>query len=112
MRQRERSLRQGERRWRQREQVVEAEHELPGKSIQIAAPRRETTVLSLVMAYRLLREFRQASTRLDTPPFSPRHHPISGIARSAARLGIPLGAAGKGSTVGPTATPLVSALAG
>src|SRR4051812_43110477 len=33
------------------------------------------------MAYRLLREFRQASTRLDTPPHSPRHHLISRIAR-------------------------------
>jgi predicted transposase len=32
------------------------------------------------MAYRLLREFRQASTRLDTPPLSPRHHPNSRIA--------------------------------
>jgi hypothetical protein len=40
-------------------------------------------VLSLVMAYRLLREFRQAFTRLDTPPFSIRHHPGSVIARSA-----------------------------
>jgi hypothetical protein len=37
-------------------------------------------VLSLVMAYRLLREFRQAVTRLDTPPLSPRHHPNSRIA--------------------------------
>jgi len=33
------------------------------------------------MAYRLLREFRQASTRLDTPPFSNRRHPFSSIAR-------------------------------
>jgi putative transposase len=32
------------------------------------------------MAYRLLREFRQASTRLDTPPRSIRHHPDSAIA--------------------------------
>jgi len=32
------------------------------------------------MAYRLLREFRQASTRLDTPPFSNRHHLVSAIA--------------------------------
>src|SRR4051794_35575664 len=32
------------------------------------------------MAYRLLREFRQASTRLDTPPLSIRHHPESAIA--------------------------------
>jgi len=32
------------------------------------------------MAYRLLREFRQASTHLDTPPFSLSHHPFSGIA--------------------------------
>ena len=33
------------------------------------------------MAYRLLREFRQAFTRLDTPPLSIRHHPGSAIAR-------------------------------
>jgi transposase-like protein len=33
------------------------------------------------MAYRLLQEFRQASTRLDTPPFSNRHHPVSRIAQ-------------------------------
>jgi hypothetical protein len=32
------------------------------------------------MAYRLLREFRQAFTRLDTPPFSIHHHPGSVIA--------------------------------
>ena len=32
------------------------------------------------MAYRLLREFRQAFTRLDTPPFSNRRHPGSDIA--------------------------------
>ena len=32
------------------------------------------------MAYRLLREFRQAFTRLDTPPCSIRHHPGSAIA--------------------------------
>ena len=32
------------------------------------------------MAYRLLREFRQAFTRLDTPPLSIRHHPGSAIA--------------------------------
>jgi hypothetical protein len=36
------------------------------------------------MAYRLLREFRQAFTRLDTPPFSIRHHPGSVIALGAA----------------------------
>jgi hypothetical protein len=41
----------------------------------------ETTVLSLVMEYRPLREFRQAFTRLDTPPLSIRHHPDSAIAR-------------------------------
>jgi len=40
-------------------------------------------VLVLVMAYRLLQEFRQASTRLDTPPFSLSHHPFSGIAPNA-----------------------------
>jgi len=34
----------------------------------------------LVMAYRLLREFRQASTHLDTPPFSLSYHPFSSIA--------------------------------
>jgi len=34
----------------------------------------------LAMAYRLLREFRQAHTHLDTPPFSLSHHPFSGIA--------------------------------
>ena len=33
-------------------------------------------MLLLVMAYRLLREFRQASTRLDTPPFSKPSSPI------------------------------------
>jgi len=38
-------------------------------------------VLLLVMAYRLLREFRQAFTRLDTPPCSIRHHPGSAIAQ-------------------------------
>jgi len=32
------------------------------------------------MAYRLLQEFRQALTRLDTPPLSIRHHPGSAIA--------------------------------
>ena len=37
-------------------------------------------MLLLVMAYRLLWEFRQAFTRLDTPPFSIRHHPNSAIA--------------------------------
>ena len=35
---------------------------------------------SLVMAYRLLREFGHAFTRLDTPPFSIHHHPGSVIA--------------------------------
>jgi len=38
------------------------------------------------MAYRLLREFRQASTRLDTPPFSNRHHLVSAIAQLRLRL--------------------------
>jgi hypothetical protein len=33
------------------------------------------------MAYRSFGRFRQASTRLDTPPFSHRHHPVSAIAR-------------------------------
>ena len=41
-------------------------------------------MLVLVMAYRLLQEFRQASTRLDTPPFSLSHHPFSGIAHGPA----------------------------
>jgi hypothetical protein len=38
------------------------------------------------MAYRLLREFRQAFTRLDTPPFSIRHHPGSAIALPSTAL--------------------------
>ena len=42
-------------------------------------------MLLLDMAYRLLREFRQASTRLDTPPFSNRRHPGSDIAQHLAR---------------------------
>ena len=37
------------------------------------------------MAYRLLREFRQAFTRLDTPPLSIRHHPGSAIAPNTPR---------------------------
>ncbi len=37
-------------------------------------------VLLLDMAYRLLQEFRQAFTRLDTPPFSNRRHSGSDIA--------------------------------
>jgi len=36
------------------------------------------------MAYRLLREFRQAFTRLDTPPLSNRRHPGSAVAHEAA----------------------------
>jgi hypothetical protein len=39
------------------------------------------------MAYRLLQEFRQAFTRLDTPPLSICHHPASVIALEDA--GIP-----------------------
>ena len=39
-------------------------------------------MLLLDMAYRLLREFRQAFTRLDTPPFTNRRHPGSDIARA------------------------------
>ena len=35
----------------------------------------------LVMAYRSFGRFRQASTHLDTPPFSDSHHPVSAIAR-------------------------------
>ena len=46
---------------------------------------QETTVLSLLMAYRSFGRFRQASTRLDTPPFSHRHHPVSAIALCLAR---------------------------
>ncbi|HEY0493676.1 MAG TPA: hypothetical protein VGD57_09435, partial [Candidatus Dormibacteraeota bacterium] len=42
------------------------------------------------MPYRLLQEFRQASTRLDTPPFSNRHHPVSRIALPRAELALPL----------------------
>jgi len=42
-------------------------------------------VLSLVMAYRLLRKFSQAFTRLDTPPLSNRRHPGSAIARPRSR---------------------------
>ena len=37
-------------------------------------------MLLLVRAYRLLRECRQAFTRLDTPPLSNRRHPGSAIA--------------------------------
>src|SRR5512132_4679018 len=32
------------------------------------------------MAYRSFGRFRQASTHLDTPPFSQSHHPVSAIA--------------------------------
>src|SRR5512132_3149278 len=32
------------------------------------------------MAYRSFGTFRQASTHLDTPPFSQSHHPVSAIA--------------------------------
>jgi hypothetical protein len=46
-------------------------------------------VLFLIMAYRSFGRFRQASTRLDTPPFSHRHHPVSVIARWG--LSAPLG---------------------
>ena len=42
-------------------------------------------MLLLDMAYRLLREFRQAFTRLDTPPFSNRRHPGSDIAQAVRR---------------------------
>jgi len=45
------------------------------------------------MAYRLLREFRQASTRLDTPPLSNRRHPGSDIAQEQlGALGLTLNA--------------------
>ena len=37
-------------------------------------------MLSLIVAYRSFGRFRQASTHLDTPPFSIRHHPGSVIA--------------------------------
>ena len=46
-------------------------------------------MLLLDMAYRLLREFRQAFTRLDTPPFSNRRHPGSDIARAACTTATP-----------------------
>ena len=42
-------------------------------------------MLLLDMAYRLLREFRQAFTRLDTPPFTNRRHPGSDIALARVR---------------------------
>ena len=45
-------------------------------------------MLLLDMAYRLLREFRQAFTRLDTPPFSNRRHPGSDIAQRGAQPGL------------------------
>ena len=37
----------------------------------------------------LLQEFRQASTRLDTPPFSNRHHPVSRIAHALRGMSSP-----------------------
>ena len=43
----------------------------------------ETTVLFLVMAYRSFGRFRQASTRLDTPPFS--HPPSPSFGHSSCR---------------------------
>ena len=49
-------------------------------------------MLLLDMAYRLLREFRQAFTRLDTPPFTNRRHPGSDIAlltQAEGRLRLP-----------------------
>src|SRR3954469_24853656 len=49
-------------------------------SSSVSGLHRETTVLSLVMAYRSFGRFRRASTRLDTPPCSGRHHPVSAIA--------------------------------
>jgi len=39
-------------------------------------------VVVLIVAYRSFGRFRQASTRLDTPPFSNRRHPFSGIAQT------------------------------
>ncbi len=45
-------------------------------------------MLLLVMAYRLLREFRHAFTRLDTPPCSIRHHPGSAIALGFGSCGL------------------------
>ena len=41
-------------------------------------------MLSLLMAYRSFGRFRQASTRLDMPPFSHRHHPDFGHSSAAA----------------------------
>jgi len=45
----------------------------------------------LDMAYRLLRKFRQASTRLDTPPFSNRRHPGSDIALNGRQWALKFG---------------------
>ncbi len=43
---------------------------------------------ALILAYRSFGSFRQASTHLDTPPFSFSHHPFSGIARPRRSGGI------------------------
>jgi len=45
-------------------------------------------MLSLIVAYRSFRRFRQASTRLDTPPLSIRHHPGSVIAPEKVTEGV------------------------
>ena len=45
-------------------------------------------MLLLVMAYRSFGRFRQASTHLDTPPFSIRHHPDSAIAPRSPSAGL------------------------
>ena len=46
-------------------------------------------VVGLVMACRLLRELRQASTHLDTLPVSNRRHPFSGIAPNVTTNSLP-----------------------
>ena len=60
-------------------------------------------MLLLDMAYRLLREFRQAFTHLDTPPFSNRRHPGSDIAPATL---------GPGSQPNQTASPQSEAVSG
>src|SRR5512132_3376821 len=64
------------------------------------------------MAYRSFGRFRQASTHLDTPPFSQSHHPVSAIAPLVLDLTLRMGrnptpyllAVAMASNVGSTAT--------